>query len=116
MDGRKIAAALLLAAGLLAGCAGGAPFQAGEPVVFRTEFRNDVGSWCAKSEPVYDAHRFSCAVTPVHVACTAANMTEAKQARENTRKECDSKPAETPANAAKVKGLVETQQSIARKQ
>jgi hypothetical protein len=107
-----IAAAFALA---VSACAGGAQFEAGEPIVFRTEFKNDVGSWCDKSAPVYDSHRYSCAVTPAHVACALANMTAAKQARENTKKTCDANPTETPSNVAKVKALVETQQAIARK-
>jgi hypothetical protein len=112
---KRAALFLTLAVALaLAGCAGGVPFQAGEPIVFRAEFKNDAGSWCDKSEPVYDAHRYSCAVTPVHVACAPANMTAAKQARENTKKECAGTPAES-TDVAKVKGLVETQQAIARK-
>lgn len=108
-----LAAALVGAA--VAGCTGGATFQAGEPVPFRIEFANDIASWCAKSEPAYDAHRYSCAVTPAHVACSASNMTAAKAARETTKKTCDANPAGTPANVAKVKSLVETQQAIARK-
>lgn len=111
----KRAIAFLALALTLAACAGGAAFNVGEPIEFREAFGNDVASWCAKSEPAYDAHRYSCAVTPAHVACTPANMTAARQARENTKKVCDAKPAATAANAAKVKALVETQQAIARK-
>lgn len=99
----KRAFMVLAVALALAGCAGG--------FGVRTTLGNDVESGCIESKAAFDGHRLAC----VAISCPAGEMQQATAVRNEAAAFCAKSPPSTPANIAKIKGLVAKQWVIGRR-